>query len=177
MEFYTDNKGKDIVCRDDSGIHHVLDPDNSGQIIDRVFNLIKSDYAEAFKALMAQYGKSADFKFLIVQRFLKCNVSSIDDYEDLNTDGLFRFEYIHCPLRGECKVENIVCRPQITTALSKRELQIVKLIASGLKDDQIADEIFISPFTVDNHRKSILRKLNLHSKSQITAWAHKNVLT
>lgn len=56
-------------------------------------------------------------------------------------------------------------------SLSKRELEIVKLIGQGKTSQEIADTLFISKTTVDTHRKNILRKLNLHGKSELLRYA------
>jgi len=41
---------------------------------------------------------------------------------------------------------------------SKREFEIIKLIMSGLSSEQIAEKLFLSPFTVNSHRANILKK-------------------
>ncbi len=47
--------------------------------------------------------------------------------------------------------------------LSNREREIVKLICQGLTNKQIGEQLFLSHKTVDNHRTSIMRKLDIHN--------------
>ena len=47
--------------------------------------------------------------------------------------------------------------------LTRREQEILVLLAQGLSTKQVAEKLFISPKTVENHRSNILCKLNLHS--------------
>lgn len=55
--------------------------------------------------------------------------------------------------------------------LSSREKEIVKLIGLGKTSQEIADILFIGKTTVDTHRKNILKKLNLHGKSELLRYA------
>lgn len=48
-------------------------------------------------------------------------------------------------------------------ALTRREKEVLQLIADGKTNAQIAQELFISPLTVDSHRKNLLTKLNVHN--------------
>ena len=57
------------------------------------------------------------------------------------------------------------------TALSPREREVAKLVARGLSNRQTADELSISPATVERHVANILGKLGFHSRAQIAAWA------
>ena len=57
--------------------------------------------------------------------------------------------------------------------LTPREQEIMVLLAEGLSSKEIADKLFISPKTVDNHRTNILRKLNLHSTIELIRYAAK----
>jgi two-component system response regulator NreC len=59
-------------------------------------------------------------------------------------------------------------------SLTLRELQVLKLIAEGNKNKQIAVLLSISPKTVEKHRSNLMRKLDLHDISSITAYAIKN---
>jgi DNA-binding NarL/FixJ family response regulator len=57
--------------------------------------------------------------------------------------------------------------------LTPRETEIVKLVAEGLKNQQIADKLFISVRTVDAHKNNIMKKLNLKSNIDIVKFAIK----
>ena len=53
------------------------------------------------------------------------------------------------------------------SVFSKREKQIIQLIADGLKNKEISEKLFISLHTVKNHRKSILDKASVNSSSEL----------
>jgi DNA-binding NarL/FixJ family response regulator len=57
--------------------------------------------------------------------------------------------------------------------LTSREQEIMVLLAEGLSSKEIAEKLFISPKTVENHRSNILRKLNLHSTIELIRYAAK----
>lgn len=57
--------------------------------------------------------------------------------------------------------------------LTAREQEVMGLLAEGLSTAQVADKLFISPKTVENHRHSIMRKLDLHSTIELTRYAAK----
>jgi len=60
-----------------------------------------------------------------------------------------------------------------TTALTRREREIAGLVAQGLTNRQIAEQLVLSVRTVDVHTSNIMRKLGLHSRAQVSAWATK----
>jgi len=55
--------------------------------------------------------------------------------------------------------------------LTDREQEVLTYLAEGLNNDQIAQELTISPKTVARHRENIMRKLNLHSRSEVVRYA------
>ena len=57
------------------------------------------------------------------------------------------------------------------SALTEREREILKLVAEGYTNNQIAERLFISPKTVDTHRTHIMDKLNLHSRAELVKYA------
>ncbi len=59
----------------------------------------------------------------------------------------------------------------ISAELSDRELQVLKLIANGKDNAQIARELFISPKTVKNHISNILMKLQIENRIQAAVYA------
>lgn len=54
--------------------------------------------------------------------------------------------------------------PTNNVDLSKREIEILKYLAKGVKTSELADKLFISRTTVNNHIQHILKKLNAHSR-------------
>lgn len=58
--------------------------------------------------------------------------------------------------------------------LTKREREVIKLIAEGKRTKDIAEYLSLSPKTVEKHRTNLMRKLDLHSVSAVTAYAIQN---
>ncbi|TRW89752.1 LuxR C-terminal-related transcriptional regulator [Candidatus Methylobacter oryzae] len=56
--------------------------------------------------------------------------------------------------------------------LSARELQVLKLIFSGLVNREIADKLALSPKTVDKHRENIMRKLHVNNLVELINKVH-----
>ena len=55
--------------------------------------------------------------------------------------------------------------------LSAREREVMRLIARGYADKEVATELFISIKTVETHVSAVLRKLQLSSRYELTVWA------
>jgi len=56
-------------------------------------------------------------------------------------------------------------------SLTRRERQVLKMIAEGFKNREIAAELSISIKTVENHRANLMRKLSLRSTAELTTYA------
>lgn len=56
-------------------------------------------------------------------------------------------------------------------SLTPREIEIVKLVAEGYKNREIAEELFISIKTVEKHRSNLMAKLNLKGAAELTKLA------
>lgn len=55
--------------------------------------------------------------------------------------------------------------------LSEREIEILRLLATGKQNEEIARELVISPFTVRNHISRLLQKLRVSNRTQAAAYA------
>jgi two-component system response regulator NreC len=55
--------------------------------------------------------------------------------------------------------------------LTPREQQVLSLLADGLSNAEIGQKLTISPKTVARHRENIMRKLNMHSRTELVKYA------
>jgi len=60
--------------------------------------------------------------------------------------------------------------------LSKKEYEIIRLIAEGLSNKEIGEKLFLSEGTIKNNVSTILSKLDLRDRTQIAVFAYKNNL-
>lgn len=58
--------------------------------------------------------------------------------------------------------------------MTKREKQVIELIADGLTNKEIAQKLHLSTYTIKSHVHNILEKLALHTRVQIAKYAHTN---
>ena len=56
------------------------------------------------------------------------------------------------------------------SGLSKRELEIARMVASGMTSRAIAERLFLSDRTVESHLEHILTKLGFSSRAQVAVW-------
>lgn len=71
----------------------------------------------------------------------------------------------------------IIERKDSHTIVTEREIEILKLIADGLTNLEIAEKLFLSPLTVDRHRKNIILKLDAKNTASLISIAiHKGYI-
>jgi len=76
-------------------------------------------------------------------------------------------------------IKNIPQGPRESTkknpaGLTKRQLEVLRLLPEGLSNSEIASKLFVSPKTIDHHISAILSKLNLHSRAEAANFARTN---
>ena len=68
----------------------------------------------------------------------------------------------------------ILNKPALTDImLSQRENEILQLLSDGYNSREIADKLFISEFTVQTHRRNMLKKMGFRNFYQMLCWAIK----
>ncbi|MBD5218076.1 MAG: helix-turn-helix transcriptional regulator [Bacteroidales bacterium] len=178
IEFYTTPEGE-VTLRVIGEAERQL-KETDYDFIQAILSAIREYYPQAYEALMEQYSKTLPNKsyrdYLAVRRFIKCNFGVYDNEIDVDGNGNFHFEFVSCPLRGECKYDKILCQPQFDSKLSERQLEIMRLCYDGVSDEQIAERLYISINTVANHRKASFRKLGVHSMAEFNRYAAVNNL-
>jgi DNA-binding NarL/FixJ family response regulator len=60
--------------------------------------------------------------------------------------------------------------------LTRREREVLRLLAAGISQDEIARRLFISPKTVATHLQRVISKLGVHTRAQAVALAHREQL-
>ena len=80
------------------------------------------------------------------------------------------------------RVRHLVRRSQsstsaVTASLTKREREVLRLLADGLRQEEIAERLFISRKTVSTHVANTLRKLGVRTQTQAVALAFRDELS
>lgn len=146
------------------------------EIINHMAELISRLYPEAYKYLAGLYAKSKPnklyFKFLISDRFIRCNLGS-NDTLCFDVDGtILHLEKVDCPLRGICPRENIVCLPKLKTPFFPKELEVAKYFAQGYVAREIAEILGKSKNTVSAQLRKMTKRLGLQSTRDIIKVVH-----
>ncbi|WP_278706954.1 response regulator transcription factor [Bacteroides congonensis] len=177
IEFYNTPEG-DVMMKE-LGFPAVVLSENNRPTIEYMLSIIRDRYPKAHARLMKLYSASTmnrwHYEFRVVHRFIRCNFGEYDQYNlDINKDGQFVFEEVKCPLRGECEHEGVICRPELDTALSDREMEVFRLIVSNYQTDEIAADLHISPYTVNRHRENIKAKIKVRNVGEMITYWHQN---
>jgi PAS domain S-box-containing protein len=67
-------------------------------------------------------------------------------------------------------------RPEAASALTRREIEVLRLMMQGLNTAAAAEKLHVSPATVRNHVQNIFGKLGVHSRLEAVAYASKHRL-
>lgn len=78
--------------------------------------------------------------------------------------------------RVQALLRRVSCSAEGCFGLTDREEEVLRLLAEGLDQQEIADRLFITSKTVGKHLEHILRKLGVHSRSQAVAAAYREGL-
>lgn len=147
--------------------------------VDEIISRLIEFYPDAYKALEKEYKNICDRRFRnfrIVNRFIKCNWGNIDNVKDIDHLGKEHFERVSCPLRGECRLENVCCSPKFNSRISSSELRVLELLYKGKTKEQIADALYLSIFTVKNHISNAYSRLGIHSTPEFLIYAKEHNL-
>lgn len=167
VEFFT-HEHEVWFRTDDTNVAQLTE--NNCELINAVVEHMSTFYPKAYEALAHEYGGCAKnqrfYRFRIACRFIKCNFAPLDNVPDFTAKNGFSFEYVQCPLRGECRYECVICRPEFNHKLSSAEMRVMELWYSGLSEDAIATKICLSPHTIHNHIRNSYLKLGVSSRSE-----------
>lgn len=178
IEFYTTPEGEVTMCPIGEAERQLKETDTD--FIQAFLAILREFYPEAYDALMDIYSKNSNNKryrdFIAVRRFIKCNFGLYDNMIDVDENWNFNFEFVGCPLHGECKHDKVICAPKFNSKLSDRQIEVMRMLYDGKNDSEIAEKLFISLNTVNNHRKNSFRKVGVHSMAEFMRYAMTNNL-
>jgi len=167
LEFFTFDS--EVWFRRADGHTAQLTPADT-ELVSRIAAFIETFYTKAYNALAKFYEASRPnksyFLYRIVRRFVRCNFSALDDIPDIDADNRCHFEYVACPIRGECPLERVVCHPEFSHHLTPAEVKVCRLWYAGLTVDEIAVQLILSSNTIHNHIRNAYNRLNVHSKAE-----------
>lgn len=105
-----------------------------------------------------------EINYTVISNSLQ-NITNDTPYLQPNLASVLLKEYIN--YEEECEIRS-------NPLLSKRELEVLKLIATGFNNEKVAETLFLSESTVKNHVSSILRKLDVSDRTSAVIKALKN---
>lgn len=129
---------------------------------------------EVCRALKSEYGPGLPVLFLSGQR-----TESYDRVAGLlvGADDYLVKPYAPDELLARVRSLQLRSRPLargVGTKLSRREAEVLRLLAQGLTQPEIAARLTLSPKTVGSHIEHVLRKLGVHSRAQAVALAFRD---
>ena len=107
---------------------------------------------------------------------LACRALGDDDGGRLELEAA-RATYADLGAAPDCARVEALLRPRIvapTYGLTRRELEVLRLVAAGGSNKGIADELSLSVKTIERHVSNILAKLDVPSRAAATAWAYEH---
>jgi len=182
IEFYSTPEGEIMVKAEGEPVRILTETgEENRQFITEFISYISTFYTEAWNALSEFYSKKEpnrlNYEYWIVSRFIRCNFGEYDNNApDIDNFGHFNFEEVKCPIRNECKLCGVCCKPKFNSSLTFRETNILRMFVDHYKADEIAERLFISPNTVKNHLRNIHIKTKTHTLAELVEYWHKNNL-
>lgn len=138
----------------------------------------KCDGLCATKAIMALYPNTRIIGFSMFEQYeavQQMKAAGAKGYILKNSSLKKVLEAIRTVASGKTYFDNdIITHDSITKEeiiLSNREKEILQLIGEGKTSNEIASSLFISKTTVDSHRKNIMKKINVHGKTDLIRFA------
>jgi DNA-binding NarL/FixJ family response regulator len=131
----------------------------------KVDSAIRESYPDTYDKLVDLHGGSKSDIMARVKQFLSCNFAYKDGVPDIDEHFNFKTESVFCPARSTKVCQLGICCPKITSKFTRCERTVLNLFCVGLSEDEIADKLFISKFTVHNHINNMYEKSGIKGKT------------
>lgn len=171
-EFFT--YGEEVWVRSSDGTTQALH-ETDYDFISELIDFISTFYPKAYEALCREYKGCAlnqsYYRYRIACRFIRCNFAALDTIPDISRGVQCNFEHINCPLRGECRLDHVVCHPEFDHQLRPAEKRVLALVYDGRSEAEAAAQLYLSEHTVRTHIRNALVRLGLHNKADFMKFA------
>lgn len=190
--------GMKAMLKEISGLEVIADAENGAQLIEQAglhkpdviltdIQMPVKDGIEATKEIHKLFPQIKIIALtmlnesMFIKKMLEAGASgyvlkTIDKEELINVIRKVAVGEKHFSAEVTAQLMNNFSQKSPLDILTKREKEILGLIAQGLTDKEIAEKVFLSPLTVTTHRKNILSKLGLKNKVELTRFALENKL-
>mgnify|MGYP003617194259 CR=1 FL=1 len=106
-----------------------------------------------------------------IRQVAKCRFGGLNHIPDVTSCGSVNHDYINCSFRGNCRGENIVCKPIEFNGqtLSHIEVKAIQLLSTDMKNTVICQELRMAEGTFQVFRTRLYLKLgNINTKQELT---------
>ncbi|TXI15565.1 MAG: helix-turn-helix transcriptional regulator [Pedobacter sp.] len=141
----------------------------------QILEIIKEDMLKNPKALKALADWDITDPDAQFRQYIICRFGGFDQNPDITADGMIiHSEYIECGRRGKCPHEGKLCASiQLKNGiLSRRDLEVLKLIGQAKLDKEVCAELFIAEDTLRYHKEQICQKAGIWGKPALAILAH-----
>jgi DNA-binding CsgD family transcriptional regulator len=111
------------------------------------------------------YLRNDHFLVIHLENSSETNLTAASQLSPLSENTQFAINGELCAIVRAENYETLHTKPDISLLLTQRELQIVKLVALGKPNKQIASQLYISEWTVSTHLRRIFAKLGVDSRA------------
>ena len=149
-------------------------PDLNGT---EVCKLITKEHPKTSVIGLSTYGERSIINQMITngaKGYLLKNVTESELVEAINK--VYRGKYYYGSEIQQAMANTIFHTMGSTPRLTKREKQILELIVSGKTTNGIAEELFISPLTVETHRRNLMKKMEASNTASLVKIAIEKAL-
>lgn len=174
------NDGKSLISHLENNTCDVILLDINMPEMDGIdaANIIYHKYPEIKTLVLTMYDRPEFFKKLttkLARGYILKNADPEELMEAINTVYAGKKYFSKAVLDkmndANAQIEKNDFDDGYNNKLSSREREILKYISAGKSNPEIAEILFLSPHTVDTHRKNIMHKLDVHSTAELVKYA------
>ena len=141
---------------------------------EELYLLAEEDMAKNPIAVQCLIDLGIEGRLDMIWQYIRCRYGAFDKHPDVDEAGNAKHtEYLDCGIRGKCAYEGKLCSTIKAPygIISWREIEVIKLVADGLLNKEIADQLNISVTTVPVHLQNIFRKTGMAHRGELIRFA------